>query len=105
LAEVVAPTVQTWDSPAGEVLAALVLLLPAATARKTPAAIMARAALLMAVEVAPPRDMLATAPLGQLRVAESDVTKFMPATTPDVVPEPEASSTLTAYREVFLATP
>jgi hypothetical protein len=66
---------------------------------------MARAALLMDVEVLPPSDMLATEPLGQLRVFESDVTKFMPATTPDVEPDPDESSTLTAYSDVFLATP
>jgi hypothetical protein len=97
--------VHTRGSPAGDVVAAFVLLLPAATARNTPAPIIARPALLMAVEVLPPSDMLATVPLGQLRVAESDVTKFMPATTPDVVPEPEASSTFTANSDVFFATP
>lgn len=64
----------TRGSPAGDVVEASVLLLPAATARNTPALIMARPALLMADEEEPPSDMLATEPLGQLRDAESDVT-------------------------------
>lgn len=101
----VAPTVQAWGSPAGDEVAASVLLLPAATARNTPALTMARAAVLMAVEDAPPSDMLAVVPLAQSRVATSDVTKFIPATTPEVVPDPDESSTLTAYSLVFFATP
>ena len=81
------------------------LLLPAATAMKTPAWTAAAAALLMAVERPPPRDMLATVPLGQLRVCESEATKSMPAMTPATVPEPPALRTLTAKSWVFLATP
>jgi len=49
--------------------------------------------------------MLATVPLGQLRVGASVVTKSMPAMTPAVVPEPPELRTLTAKSCVFLATP
>jgi hypothetical protein len=69
--EVLAPTVQALGSEAGEVLAALLLALPAATARKTLLSTMDLAALLREEEKPPPRDMLAKAPLGQLRVRAS----------------------------------
>lgn len=81
------------------------LLLPAATATKTPAFTMARAAVLMAVEVDPPKEKLATVPLGHDRVFESDVTKSMPAMTPEFVPDPLAFKTLTANSDTFFATP
>lgn len=102
---VVAPTVQAEGSLAGEKLAALALELPAATARKWPAEVMARAALLTAVLVLPPSDMLTTTPLGHERVRASVTTKFMPLMTPELVPEPEALSTLTPRSVVRLATP
>jgi len=54
-------------------------LFPAAAATNTPAYTMAAAALLTATDVSPPRDRLATVPLGRLRVCESVVTKFMPS--------------------------
>lgn len=110
----VAPTVKTEGSEAGETLDAAWASLPAATARKTPAETTAADALLTAVDLLPPRDMLATAPLGQLRVFASVATKLIPAMTPELVPcvqlvnhsleyrgrskrtEPLESSTLTA---------
>ena len=67
-------------------MAALALLLPAATAKNTPAETTLAAAELTAVDLAPPRDMLATAPLGQLRVLASLATKLIPAMTPELVP-------------------
>lgn len=65
-------------------MAASLLSLPAATARKTPALTRALAAVLVELEKEPPRDMLATVPLGQLRVLTSLTTKFMPAMTPEL---------------------
>jgi hypothetical protein len=49
--------------------------------------------------------ILTITPFGQLRVAESDVTKAMPAMTPDVVPAPESEKILTPRMVAFLATP
>lgn len=94
--DVVAPTVQAVGAEAGEKLAVLPALLPAATARKTPLATRRVAAAFMVEEKLPPRDMLAMTPRGQLRPAASPATKSMPAMTPAVVPEPEALRTLTA---------
>ena len=73
-------------SEAGDEFLASVFSLPAATARNTPARTRAAAALLTAVERPPPRDMLATAPLGHERVLASEATKFMPAMTPELRP-------------------
>jgi hypothetical protein len=63
---------------------------------KRPAETALAAAELTAVDLEPPRDMLATAPLGQERVFWSLAAKLIPAMTPELVPEPEASRTLTA---------
>ena len=52
----------------------------------TPAETALAAAEFTAVDLPPPRDMLATAPLGQLRVFASLATKLMPAMTPELVP-------------------
>jgi hypothetical protein len=82
----VAPTVKTVGSEAGEELLASWASLPAATAMKTPAETALAAAELTAVEREPPRDMLATAPLGQLRVLTSLATKLIPAITPELEP-------------------
>jgi hypothetical protein len=102
----VAPTVKTVGSEAGETLAASWASLPAAMARKRPAVTALAAALLTLVDLEPPRDMLPTAPpLQAARVFWSLAAKLIPAMTPELVPEPEASRTLTAKRLVFLATP
>ena len=61
----VAPTVQTVGSEAGEEDSASVASLPAATARKVPEETTAAAASLTAEDLEPPRDRLATVPLGQ----------------------------------------
>lgn len=82
--EVLDPTVQTDGSEAGEELAASTFSLPAATARKTPERTRAAAALLTAADLPPPRDKLATAPLGQERPRASEATKLMPAMTPEL---------------------
>jgi len=82
----VAPTVKTVGSDAGETLAADWASLPAATARNTPADTTPAEAEFTAEDLLPPRDMLATAPLGQLRVLTSLATKLMPAITPELVP-------------------
>lgn len=84
-------------------MAALAPLLPAATARKTPAWTRAAAAEFTAVDLEPPRDMLATEE--HERDRESVATKLMPEMTPELVPEPLESRTLTAYSVVDLATP
>lgn len=84
-------------------MAALAALLPAATARKTPAWTRAAAAALTAVDLEPPSDMLATEE--HERVGASVATKLMPEMTPELVPDPLASSTLTAYSVTDLATP
>ena len=58
----VAPTVKTSGAEAGEKLTASELLLPAATARKTPLATRAAAASLTASDRPPPSDRFATLP-------------------------------------------
>ena len=80
----VAPTVQTEGSEAGEEFSASWDSLPAATARKTPALTRAAAASFTAVDFVPPRDMLATAPLGQSAEEASEATKSMPAMTAEL---------------------
>lgn len=84
-------------------MAALAALFPAATARKTPAWTRAAAAEFTAVDLLPPRDMLATEE--HERVGASLATKLMPEMTPELVPDPLESRTLTAYSVVNLATP
>src|SRR4051812_3810350 len=58
-----AATPRTPLAPDGEPLQASALSLPAATARNTPAPVSFFAALSMEVDLAPPRDMFATAGL------------------------------------------
>src|SRR5690606_2809353 len=103
------PTVQTLGSLAGEIKLTSPPLLPAATARKTPASTAAAAAALMASDLPPPRLMLPTVPLGHspeaTRCGASFATNSSPAITDDAVPDPPALSTLTANSLVFLATP
>lgn len=62
-----AATVKTLASEAGDEVEASAASLPAATDMKTPAATALAAAELTAVEREPPRDILPTAPFGQLR--------------------------------------
>jgi len=84
------PTVQTVGSEAGEKVLASALLFPAATERNTPESTSDMAAAFIAALRPPPRDMLATVPLGQFRVAASAVTKSIPAMTPDLIIRPIA---------------
>ena len=76
------------------------LLFPAATAYVTPAATELARAVSSELEAPPPRLMFATAGLTWFCVTQS-----MPATTPDVVPEPVQSRTRTGWRVTFLAMP
>src|SRR5437870_4210637 len=100
----VAPTVIALGSLAGEVPQASALLFPAAIAYTTPAATEFATAAFKVDERPPPRLMLAA--LGMALFAFfCPVTQSMPAMTPDVVPEPEQSSTRTATSFTFFATP
>ncbi len=96
-----AATVIASGTRAGEVLLQFVCALPAATQNTTPSAIARLTAASSAVEAPPPSDRFATAGC----VVWSDVTQSTPAITPDMAPEPLASSTRTAIRCVALATP
>lgn len=82
----VPPTVHTEGSEAGDTAEASRFSLPAATPTKTPASTRLRAALLMALEKPPPRLMLASTPLGQLRVLESVTTSSMPLMMAELSP-------------------
>src|SRR5690606_24778849 len=98
--DVVDATVMTSDTRFGEPRQASELALPAATAKKTPAAIPALTALSMAGLAPPPRLMLATA--GRRRLA---VTHSTPAMTFDTGPAPEQPSTRTGCKMACLAVP
>src|ERR1044072_3556608 len=80
--EVVEPTVIAAATREGEKLHALALLLPAATAKVTPALMALLTAVSSAEEAPPPRLMLATA--GRTRFA---ATRLTAAITPGVGPE------------------
>ena len=96
----VAPVVIASGALAGDDVHALTVLLPAATATLTPAAMVRSTASLSACEKSPPRLRFATA--GRRRLA---VTQSRPAMTPDELPEPLQSSTRTATSLTFFATP
>ena len=96
----VAATVMAEDSLEGELLQALAVLFPAATAKVTPALTALATAWLSVAENPPPRLMFAAA--GRTLFA---ATQSIPAITPDVVPDPEQFSTRTATRFTFFATP
>eukprot|EP00128_Syssomonas_multiformis_P010293 Colp12_sorted_trinity150504_noHs@10415 len=98
--DVVAATVIASGALEGEYLHASAFELPAATATGTPAPTIRETAALSDEEYPPPKLMLATA--GRTLLA---VTQSIPATTPEYVPDPEQSRTLTATRLTFLATP
>lgn len=70
-----------------------------------PALKIAAIALLMAAEKDPPRDMFMTAFPVSVLLATSSMTNCMPLRTPELLPPPLASRTLTATRLAFLATP
>jgi hypothetical protein len=97
---VVLPTVSACVTRAGEELHAFALLLPAAIAKVTPAAIAFRTASSSAVEAPPPRLMFATAGVEWFALTQST-----PAMTPDVDPEPLQPSTRTGCNSTDLATP
>lgn len=82
----VAPTVKTVGSDAGEKLLASSAVFPAATVIKSPEETAVAAAAFSAVERMPPKDRLATVPLGQFRVITSLTTKFIPAMTLEILP-------------------
>jgi len=96
----VAPTVIADGSLDGELLQALAVLFPAATAKVTPEATAFATAWLRVLENPPPRLMFAAA--GRTRLA---VTQSIPAMTPEVVPDPRQFNTRTATRFTFFATP
>ena len=95
-----AATDVTFAALDGDELQALALLFPAATARKTPRLARLFAAEFIDVEKPPPSDMLAT-DLATWLLA----TQFIPAITPDVLPEPLQLSTRTARSDTPFATP
>ena len=86
---------------AGDWLETSVAELPAETQYVTPSAIELRTAASSVAERPPPSDMFATAGF----VVWLPVTQSIPEITPAVVPEPPASSTRTAIRRAFFATP
>ena len=99
--EVVEPTVKAPEARAGEKLqASCPLSLPAATAKKTPAATALFVAASSPASAGPPRDMLATA--GAMWLSR---TQLMPLITPASVPEPWQVRTLTPWTVAALATP
>src|SRR5262245_3345316 len=97
---VVEPTVIAFAARAGDVLQAFALLLPAATAIGTPEFARLFTAVSSAVEMPPPKLMLATAGLMWFAVTQST-----PEITPEVEPEPLQSSTRTPRSNELLATP
>jgi hypothetical protein len=78
----------------------LALLLPAATATKTPAFDRFWTAVSSELEAPPPSDMFATAGLMWLARTQST-----PATMPEIDPDPEQLSTRTPRGRADLATP
>src|SRR3977135_1554757 len=93
----VAPTVMALAALAGEKVQASAVLLPAAMAYTTPAALELSTAWLSAVDSPPPRLMFAAD--GTDGVAFfCAVTQSMPAITPEGVPRPEQSGSGTATR-------
>lgn len=100
--DVVDPTVMALGSPAGDVVQALTLELPAATTKVTPSATPRDTAKSSAAERGPPRLMLATAgtPLWWCEIIQS-----MPAITSEVLPEPLQPSTRTGTIIADGATP
>jgi hypothetical protein len=100
--DVVAPTVIASETREGEPLQAFALSLPAATAYATPSAIELRTAVSSADDAPPPRLMLAVAGCPATWL---EVTKSIPAMTPELVPEPLQFSTRTATIWTCLATP
>lgn len=78
----------------------LTLSFPAATTTVTPALTVLATAELRADEKDPPRDMLRTDLAAALLA-----THWIPEMTPELLPDPEASKTLTPTIVAFLATP
>src|SRR5438270_6083678 len=93
-------TVLMFAALEGEKLHASALLLPAATATKTPELARLFTAVLSELEKPPPRLMLATAGWMALVASQS-----RPAMIPEVEPDPEQSRTRTARRSAPFATP
>lgn len=102
---VVAPTVTTVRSLAGDDVLASALSLPAATHSVMPCATSAAAARLTAVLVPPPSDMLATLLFSAFAAAASCAAHCIPAITDEFVPDPSSPSTFTPKMDTFLATP
>lgn len=100
---VLAPTVKAAATRAGEKLPASVASFPAETVTNTPLLMAALTALSRVVLALPPIDRLMID--GRLVVCAWLTTQLMPAMIPEVVPEPESLSTLTAMTCAFLATP
>lgn len=129
VAELIAPTVMAVGAEAGEVRPAsccraflvleprayyygpwsererLTFSFPAATTTKTPTFVNAAIAEFKAADFDPPIEMFITAFPAKFLAVAFVATKFSPLITPELVPAPSASRTLTATSETALATP